>query len=174
MEMLAPRWSDAHASRGEDPSLALSPTRVPVPPINEAFIGRFRHTIDAKGRLTLPAKLRGPLASGVVVTRGSDRCLFLFTAERWEELRERVRNLPLGEPRAVRLRRHLFAYAEGLVPDRQGRILISQDLREWAGLGNEVLIVGQDTHLEIWDSHTWDERQQSDQLTTEDWATLGI
>lgn len=145
-----------------------------MPPINQAFLGRFRHSLDAKGRLTLPAKLRGPLSSGVVATRGSDRCLFLFTTDRWEELRERVRSLPLGDPRAVRLRRHLFAYADGLMPDRQGRILISPDLREWAGISDDVLIVGQDTHLELWDGHTWDEQQQNEQLTAEDWAALGI
>lgn len=145
-----------------------------MPPIDQAFLGQFHHTLDAKGRLTMPAKLRGSLASGVVATRGSDRCLVLFTADSWERLMERVRTLPLGDPRAVRLRRHLFANAEGLMPDQQGRVLISSQLREWAGIQGDVVIVGQDTHLELWDSRTWHEQQQSAPLTPEDWAALGI
>jgi MraZ protein len=145
-----------------------------VPPFEQAFLGQFRHTLDDKCRLIIPAKLRSILAAGIVATRGSDRCLFLFTTEGWQTLVGRVRALPLGDPRAVRLRRHLFANAEGLSPDQHGRILICAPLREWAGIKNDVVIVGQDTYLELWDSQAWDERQQTEILTPEDWALLGI
>ena len=142
--------------------------------IDQAFLGQFRHTLDNKGRLTLPAKLRGPLSTGLVLTRGSDHCLLIFTIESWQALVERVRQYPLmGDPRARRLRYHLFANADGLVPDAQGRVLISPAARAWAGITNEVVIVGQDTHLEVWDSQAWD-AQQADQMTLEDWALLGV
>lgn len=142
-------------------------------PIDQAFLGLFLHTLDSKGRLLLPSKLRGPLSSGLVITRGADRCLLIFTVQSWEALVERVRQLPLGDRRALRFRRHVFANAAGLVPDAQGRILISPTLRTWAGINSEVAIVGQDTHLEVWDSKLWDE-QQEEPLTAEDWALLGI
>lgn len=142
-------------------------------PIDQAFLGQFQHTLDSKGRMMLPSKVRGSLSSGLVITRGADRCLLIFTVQSWETLVEKVRQLPLGDRRALRFRRHIFANAAGLVPDTQGRILISPQLRTWAGITADVAIVGQDAHLEVWDSKMWDE-QQEEPLTAEDWALLGI
>ena len=88
------------------------------------FLGEFRHTIDEKGRLTIPAKYRGLLANGMVVTRGFDRNLMAFSLEGWEELAERIKSLPISDPSAREFRRRVFSGAINLVPDRQGRMLL--------------------------------------------------
>lgn len=88
------------------------------------FLGEYRHTIDEKGRLTIPAKYRGLLAAGMVITRGFDRNLMAFSLEGWEELAARVKSLPWSDPSAREFRRRVFSGAVDLVPDRQGRVLL--------------------------------------------------
>jgi MraZ protein len=119
------------------------------------FLGEYTHTIDSKGRLTIPAKFRGLLAAGVVVTRGLDQNLMAFTLEGWQELAERVNRLPLADPSAREFRRRVFSGAVDLVPDRQGRILLPPYLREFAGIDLEVVIAGNLTYAEIWSSDLW-------------------
>ncbi len=137
------------------------------------FLSEFRHTIDEKGRLTIPAKYRGLLAAGMVITRGFERNLMAFSLEGWEELAERVKALPISDPSAREFRRRLFSGAVDLIPDRQGRVLLPPYLREFAGIDSEVVIAGVYSHVEIWASGTWETVRASSE-SDRHWETLGI
>jgi MraZ protein len=123
------------------------------------FLGEFGHNLDSKGRITIPAKFRDQLAPGLVVTRSpQDRCLLLMPQGKWEDVAAKVSALPLVDSRSALLRRALFSAAEDLKPDRQGRILISQRLREHAQIENELIIAGMNTFIELWNPTLWDEK----------------
>jgi MraZ protein len=120
------------------------------------FLGQYCHTVDDKGRLTLPAKFRGQLASGIVITRGLDGCLFVFDRETWDQFTSILsQQLPFTTKSARAFSRFLFSGAADLEPDRQGRILIPPYLREYAGLDSEVMVIGANTRLELWDPQRW-------------------
>jgi MraZ protein len=141
------------------------------------FLGEFVHTIDEKGRLTIPARFRADLAKGLVVTRGIDRCLAIFPMEEWGKLAGRVSSLPLTDRSARAFRRLVFANAADAIPDKQGRVLIPPRLREYADLDGEVVITGLNTYLEVWNTDSWsDERERvaGDGMDIEEWAALGI
>ena len=140
------------------------------------FLGAFEHTLDDKGRITLPAKYRDELAAGVVITRGLDRCLILFPLAEWTPLAERIRELPLTSVDARSLRRRLFSGASDIVPDRQGRVLIPAYLREYSNINGRVIITGLNNYIEIWDAEAWSELQaEADEgANAEAWANLGI
>jgi MraZ protein len=120
------------------------------------FLGEYTHTLDDKGRLTLPARFRDRFSEGVVVTRGLDGCLFAFTRDDWKVfvsiLSER---LPFTQKSARAFSRFFFSGAVDMVPDRQGRILIPTYLRDYAHLNTEVTIIGANTRLELWDPERW-------------------
>jgi MraZ protein len=140
------------------------------------FLGEYTHTIDNKGRLTIPAKFRGFLAAGVVVTRGFDQNLMAFTLDGWQELAERVNQLPLADPSAREFRRRVFSGAVDLVPDRQGRILLPPYLREFAAIDTEVVITGNFNYAEIWSSDLWQPVRDSieGEPDADRWQALGI
>ncbi len=138
------------------------------------LLGEFRHTIDDKGRLTIPAKFRGELAAGVVVTRGLNRNLIAFSLDDWQDLAARVKGLPWGDPSAREFRRRIFAGAVDLEPDKQGRILLPANLREFAGINGEVVIAGMFDHLEIWNSDAWESVRESAESDNTHWEILGI
>ena len=115
--------------------------------------GEFFHTIDAKGRLFVPVKFKEELGDGFVVTKGLDRCLFVYSRENWDALEEQIRRLPLSKSRD--LQRFFLSSAVDCTPDSQGRILIPQNLREFAQLKKEVTIIGVSGRAEIWDSAAW-------------------
>lgn len=120
------------------------------------FLGEFNHSIDDKGRLTLPAKFRDQLAQGIVITRGLDGCLFVFTYEDWKEFTARLRErLSFTQKSARHLIRFFFAGATDLIPDKQGRVLIPPFLREYANLGSDAVIIGANTRLELWNTERW-------------------
>jgi len=118
--------------------------------LEQMFFGKFGHTIDDKGRLTIPAKYRTVLAAGVVVTRGLDRCLYVYPLAEWDQLAEKIRQLPLTKKDARAFVRFLFAEAADCIPDKQGRVLIPAYLRDYANLRDEVIVAGSDNHLEVW------------------------
>ncbi len=123
------------------------------------FLGEFSHSLDSKGRLTIPAKFRDQLAPGLVVTRNPlDRCLLVMPETKWDEVATKISALPLADSRSALLRRAVFSAAEDLKPDRQGRILINQRLRDYAQIDNDVLIAGVNTFIELWNPTTWDEK----------------
>jgi MraZ protein len=120
------------------------------------FLGEYTHTLDDKGRLTLPAKIREPLAAGIVVTRGLDGCLFVFAAEDFKRFTAQLRErLSFATKPARDMTRYFFASASSIIPDRQGRILIPPFLRECAGLQSDVVITGANNRLELWDPERW-------------------
>ncbi len=135
------------------------------------FLGRHEHTIDTKSRLTIPAKFRGDLASGTVVTKGMDRCLFLFPMAEFERLAARIRELPITQEQTREFRRQMFADASDDIPDKQGRIIIPLYLREYAGVDNHVVVIGLDTYIEIWPAEAWKNRETPDD---QHWDQLGI
>lgn len=138
------------------------------------FLGEFRHTIDEKGRLTIPAKYRGSLAAGMVVTRGFERNLMAFSLEGWEELAERIKALPISDPGAREFRRRVFSGAVDLIPDRQGRVLLPPYLREFAGIETDVVIAGMYNHIEIWSDNAWQPVRESSEGDGRHWENLGI
>jgi MraZ protein len=142
------------------------------------FLGEYEHSLDEKGRLAIPARFREELGEIVYVTRGFDRCLMGFTREKWEELSQQVSQLAVGARDARDLRRLLFSNAAELQPDRQGRILIPQNLREYANLGEQVILAGLSTYFEIWSSERWqevlDKIDDNGSVLAEQLAALGI
>ncbi len=120
------------------------------------FLGRYAHALDAKGRLAIPARFREDLADGVVLTRGIDRCLSLYPMAAWLPLAEKVSALPITDPDARNFRRMVFAEAVDEVPDGQGRILLPPELRRYAEIDREAVVVGMNTYLEIWNPARWD------------------
>ena len=122
------------------------------------FLGEYTHTLDDKGRLTLPAKFRADLEHGVVVTRGLDGCLFVFTYEDWKKFTTILgQELPFTQQKARAFSRFLFSGATDIVPDRQGRVLIPTYLREYARLDSEVKIIGANNRVELWSPERWQE-----------------
>jgi MraZ protein len=119
------------------------------------FLGEFEHTIDGKGRLTIPAKFRDELESGVIVTRGLDGCLWAYSRAEWEKLAEKIASMPTTNPAARNFARFMFSSAFDSIPDRQGRILIPQNLREYSGIDNETVVIGVMNRVEIWNPQKW-------------------
>jgi MraZ protein len=134
------------------------------------FLGEHVYTLDSKGRLTLPAKYRDDLAPGVVITRGLDRCLFVFRFEDWKRFTTILgEQLPFTNKEARQFSRFLFSGAVDAIPDKQGRVLIPQYLRDHADVDGEVIIIGTNTRLEVWKPERW---QQTLSEVSEDAETI--
>ncbi len=120
------------------------------------FLGEHEHTLDEKGRLTLPAKFRDSFPDGLVLTRGMDGCVFAYAAADWQRLVDsRLASLdPLSRDDRM-IQRHFFAGAAEVTSDRQGRVMIPAALAKHAALGREVVVAGVFDHLEIWDRAAW-------------------
>lgn len=119
------------------------------------LIGEYRHSLDSKGRVNFPAKLREDLGELFILSKGlGDECLFVYSQEEWGKLTDKLNRLPLSKARA--LQRFLFSGATQAQPDKQGRVLIPQNLREYAGLQKELVIVGASNRAEIWDEQRWE------------------
>ncbi len=121
------------------------------------FLGQYTYTLDSKGRVTIPSRFRDALRGGLVLTRGLDRCLSAYPLEMWGEIARQVNALPITSPQGRALRRVFFADAVDLVPDRQGRILVPDRLREYGELelSDEIVVVGLDRFLELWSPARW-------------------
>ena len=119
------------------------------------FIGEYTHNLDTKGRLAVPAKFRGSLVNGAIITRGLDKCLFVFTKPEWEKLAEKLINLPIVQANSRAFVRMMLAGAMDVEVDGQGRILIPEYLRSYAGLSKKCVVTGLYNRLEIWDSEDW-------------------
>jgi MraZ protein len=119
------------------------------------FLGEYSHSLDEKGRVVMPSKFRAELAAGCVVTKGQERCLYVFPENRWEDEAARVLKLPRTDRRARNFSRSFFASASDQMLDRSGRCQIPEPLRTYAGLSKDVTVVGVADHIEIWDTATW-------------------
>ena len=121
------------------------------------FLGEFQHSLDAKGRLTLPAKFRDALADGLVITKGMENCLFVFSRSEWPSLQDKVQSLPMIKKDARKFTRFFFGGAMEEDLDKQGRVLIPENLRQYAQLNREVVIIGVSNRLEVWNKENWEE-----------------
>jgi MraZ protein len=119
------------------------------------FLGQYRHNIDDKGRLTIPARFRELLAEGAYVLRGFDQNLMVLTPPAFEAFAHRANQMSITDPKARELKRLLFSTAERVEPDKSGRILLPQYLREMVGLEGEVVLSGAGDHFEIWQPTAW-------------------
>lgn len=119
-------------------------------------MGTHTPRLDDKGRLILPAKFRDGLAGGVVITKGQERCLYVFPIAEFTALAARLREQPMTHKAARAYSRVFFASAHDEVPDKQGRVTIPSHLRQYAGLDRELAVIGASTHVEIWDRHAWE------------------
>lgn len=140
------------------------------------FTGEYNHNIDSKGRVILPAKFRDILGDCFYITKGNDGCLFVYTAEGWGKLQEKLSKLPLTNPNARRIVRYYTSGAMECVPDNNGRITLSQTLREFAGLEKEIVSIGCNDRAEIWSREKWKEYNSDpvDESLFEDMAEFGL
>ncbi|MBI3941891.1 MAG: division/cell wall cluster transcriptional repressor MraZ [Chloroflexi bacterium] len=123
------------------------------------FSGETDLTIDDKGRITLPARYRDVLSSGVFVTRGLDGCLFVFPLATWHSMAEKMQSMSLTQA-SSRLISRMFTSGAELEPDRQGRILLPTYLRDHAGLATDAVMVGSINRLELWSKESWAQETQ--------------
>jgi MraZ protein len=142
------------------------------------FIGEYKHNLDDKGRLAVPKKFRAKLKQGAIVTRGLDGCLFLFTRGEWEKLAERLVALPLAQANSRAFVRLMLAGAMDAGVDSQGRVLIPEYLRKYAGIRKRTVVAGLYNRVEIWDEAKWNQyraktESASDEIA-ERLAELGI
>ncbi len=121
------------------------------------LMGEFNHTIDPKGRVIVPAKLREQLGDEFVITKGLDGCLFGYPMEEWKAFEEKLQTLPLTNKDARQFVRFFLAGATNGEIDKQGRVLIPQVLREFAGLDKDVVLTGAGSRIEIWNKAKWEE-----------------
>jgi len=119
------------------------------------LLGEYRHNLDTKGRMAVPAKFRDVLIAGAIITRGIDSCLFIFTNADWDTLAKKLIALPLAQANSRAFARLMLAGATDVTPDNQGRILIPDYLRKYAGLKKEVVVAGLYNRIEIWDNAAW-------------------
>lgn len=119
------------------------------------FIGEFKHSVDTKGRVAVPAKFRNQISSGAIITRGLDRCLFVFTEADWETLAQKIIALPLAQSNSRAFSRLMLSGAASAELDSQGRILVPDYLRKYAGIGKSVKVIGVYNRIEIWDETSW-------------------
>lgn len=121
------------------------------------FFGTHMPKLDEKGRLVIPAKYRQALAQGVVITKGQDRCLYLFPIAQFEELAQRIQSAPMTSKNIREYQRLFLAAASDEIPDKQNRLTIPPILREYAGLDRDLVVTGVGSRLEIWDATAWNE-----------------
>lgn len=134
------------------------------------LIGEYEHSLDAKGRLIMPAKLRESIGENFVVTKGLDGCLFAFSITEWANFEEKLKSLPLSNRNSREFTRFFLSGATECEIDKQGRFLIPNNLREAAGLIKEVVIIGVGTRIEIWDKEKWNHYNSDENISVEDIA----
>jgi MraZ protein len=125
------------------------------------FLGQFAHSLDAKGRLTIPVRFRPALATGAYVTQGFDRSLVVYTTESFERLAAQANKLTTTDPEARAVRRVLFGGATEVTLDSAGRILLPEFLRQYAGIESDAVLVGAGEYFEIWGAASWSGEERS-------------
>lgn len=140
------------------------------------FMGEYSHTIDVKGRLIVPSKFREQLGNEFVVTKGLDGCLFVYSHDEWQRIETTFREKPLTSKDARKFLRFFFAGAANCEVDKQGRILLPANLREYAGIDKDVVSVGVLTRVEIWSKERWQDNSDYENMDdiAEHMAELGL
>lgn len=134
------------------------------------LLGEFQHNLDIKGRLAVPVKFRNKLGAGAIITRGLDKCLFIFSSKEWEILAQKLIALPLAQANSRAFVRLMLAGATDVELDKQGRILIPDYLRKYAGLDKETIVAGLYNRVEIWNSESWKEYKEKTESASEEIA----
>ncbi len=134
------------------------------------FIGEYNHAVDPKKRLALPSKFRNELGKTVVVTRGLDKCLFVYPLDVWQELAQKLGTMPIGESATRAFVRLMLAGATDVQMDAQGRVLIPDYLKDYAALDRDVIVAGLFNRLEIWDQEHWQEYKRDAEKNTDEIA----
>lgn len=141
------------------------------------FLGQYRHSLDDKARVTLPAKFRPQFGEGLVMTAGTERCIWVYPAEEFGKLAERINALPLTGQEAAAFRRLIYGNAFDASLDKQGRVVVPEKLRRHANIEGEVVVTGVGRFVEIWSPAEWDRAQEAIQARGAPermWAELGI
>lgn len=142
------------------------------------FIGEFNHTVDVKGRINIPAKFREQLNETFFITKGLDECLFVFPEDEWRMFEDKLKGLPLTNKSARAFVRLFFAGATECSFDKQGRIIVPGNLREYAHLEKDVKVIGVGTRVEVWSNQTWESYSNPENISydeiAEQMAELGI
>ena len=142
------------------------------------LLGEFQHNLDTKGRMAIPAKFRDKLTAGAIIPRGIDNCLFVFANPEWEALAAKLIALPLAQANSRAFVRLMLAGATDVEVDNQGRILVPDYLRKYAGLKKEVVVAGLYNRIELWDKATWAaykaKTESSSEAIAEQLGELGI
>lgn len=142
------------------------------------FIGEYQYVIDQKGRLAVPAKFRKALEQGLVVTKGLDACLFLYTAKEWETQAVKIAQLPISRADSRAFSRQMLSGAMDTEMDKQGRVVLPDYLRKFAGISKKVVVAGLYNRIEIWDADQWEEYKKKTEgesnLIAERMGELGI
>lgn len=131
------------------------------------LIGEFEHSIDTKGRLVLPAKIKDDLGKEFIVTKGLDGCLFGYSLEEWNKFEEKLKTLPLTNKITRDFVRFFLSGAVEEETDKQGRFLLPANLREYASLSKDAVIIGVGTRIEIWDKKKWNEYNSEENLSVD-------
>lgn len=142
------------------------------------FYGEFQHTVDPKGRVIVPSAFREELGEKFIMTKGLDECLFVYSMTEWINLEAKLKTLPLANKDARAFVRFFFSGASECEVDKQGRILIPQNLRSYAGLDKDIYIIGVSTRVEVWDKAKWESYNGDENLNpdsiAEKMSMLGI
>ena len=119
------------------------------------FLGTYEPKLDEKGRVILPAKFREELSTGLVLTRGQERCIYVFSAREFEQMSDKIRQAPVTSKQARDYMRVFLSGASAETPDKQHRVTIPATLRSYAGLGRDLAVIGAGSRVEIWDAEAW-------------------
>ena len=134
------------------------------------LMGKYLNSIDIKFRMIVPAKFRDKLEYKCVLTKGIDHCLYIYPMDEWEVLMEKLSSLPMSDPDARAFVRHFYANAVECDIDKQGRITLSQELREWAGIKRDLVTLGLLNRIEIWSIDSWEDTDNKTELDHSDFA----
>ncbi len=142
------------------------------------FVGEYTHSIDEKGRLTIPSKFRADFETGLFVTVGLDQCLWVYTRDGWDRFSAKLASLPVSQQKTRQAMRFFFSQATDALPDRQGRILLPDKLRAYANLQDNATLIGVGDKVEIWQTERWEaakaEQMESLAEIAEELSNFGI
>lgn len=142
------------------------------------FYGEYQHSVDSKGRVIIPSKFRDGLGEKFIITKGLENCLFAYSSEEWANLEAKIKSLPFTDKDVRAFVRFFFAGASECEVDKQGRILVPQNLRDYAGLEKDVYIIGVSNRVEVWDKNKWENYFEDENMSTdkiaEKMSMLGI
>ena len=145
--------------------------------IERMFLGQFQHNLDEKGRLMIPAPFRQSLEGGAFISQGFDRCLMVMTEAYFGQVYERINAMNLADPAARLLRRMILSTAYQVELDKVGRILVPQNLRQYAGFDGEAIVAGQGKYIEVWSPAEWNKQMndlQDTEATSQRLSTLNL